>query len=74
MRPWDCPTRRSLRTVDRTAAHYNQVLAGNELIGFSNWTGYTVNHGHWISLGMFDTGSSRSRRAWWGTARGPGPG
>jgi vanillate/3-O-methylgallate O-demethylase len=35
-------------------AHYDKVLSGDDLVGFSNWTGYTVNHGHWVSLGMVD--------------------
>lgn len=35
--------------------HYDQVLdARGELVGFSNWTGYTVNHGCWVSLGTID--------------------
>jgi len=34
--------------------HYDRVLSGDKNVGFSNWTGFTVNLGHWVSLGMVD--------------------
>jgi vanillate/3-O-methylgallate O-demethylase len=39
--------------------HYDKVLSGDRLVGLSAKTGYTVNLGGWVSMGMIDEADAR---------------
>lgn len=40
-------------------SQYDRVQAGDDLVGFSTWTAYTVNHGCWASLATIDRRHAR---------------
>ena len=60
---FDPPERRAKFMTMPSAAYatsqYDRVQAGDDLVGFSTWTAYTVNHGCWASLATIDRRHAR---------------